>query len=83
MVVRLNIQPGDGIPWTGQVLATCDGGCTWTVHQPDDPTAADYVQSYVNARYGPHRLITYRSVPSLVEAAIDELDGEILQSPPS
>ena len=83
MLCRLNTQPGDGIPWRGEVVATVDGEGHWSVHQPDAPEEASYVQGYLNARYGPSRLITYCSVSALIEAAVGELDGEILQSPPS
>lgn len=83
MFIRLTFQPGDGIPWAGQVLAVCDGQGQWTVHQPDAPEEAGYLQSYLNARFGPDRLAVYGSWSALVDAAVNELDGEILRSAPT
>ena len=81
MLIRLNIRPGDGIPWVGRITAMVDSGATWRIFAPADPVEREYLEEHLNARYGPHRLITYRSVPSLVAAVVNELDGEILRDP--
>ena len=56
------------------MTATCDGDGNWTVHEPDAPPEADYIQDYLNARYGHSRLITSGTVPALVQMAVRDLN---------
>ena len=73
--MHLNIKPGAGLSYWGDVVVSVDGEGHWTVHQPEDPSTRAYIADFLNARYGANALVVQGgTVVDLIHHAKEELE---------